>query len=108
MKKTFDVLRDRPKLQIRVTRDSVCASDDCNAPHEETVHIQSFVDPTELVMHLFSGYLPTISSVGHTWDCMLNGQLIASVSINGISPRVKEVAFAEINHAHFVYHAASY
>jgi hypothetical protein len=106
MKEAFQVLRARPKLQIRLTRDSVCAGDDYDAPHEKTVSVHSFVDPRALVSHLASGYLPTVSGSGHTWDCFLNGQLVASVSPNDISPRVMEVTFAQENHAHFVYHAA--
>ena len=108
MKKAFEVLRDRPKLQVRMTRDSVCAGDDCDAPHQKTVSVHSFVDPTALVSHLSSGYLPTVGGIGHTWDCFLNGQLIASLSVNDISPRVTDVTFAEENHVHFVYHAAHY
>ena len=108
MKRAFEVLRDRPRLQIRVTRDSVCAGDDCDAPHENIVSVHSVVNPTALVSHLASGYLPTVSGIGHTWDCLLNGQLIASVSVGGISPRVTEVMFAEKNDVHFAYHAATY
>jgi hypothetical protein len=108
MKSAFQVLRDRPKLRIRMTRDSVCAGDDCDAPHEKTVSVHSFVDPTALVSHLSSGYLPTVSGTGHSWDCLLNGQLIASILVSGVCPRVTEVAFAENNDVHFKYHAASY
>jgi hypothetical protein len=108
MKKAFEVLRNRPRVQIRVTRDSVCAGDDCEAPHEKTVSVHSFVDPTALVSHLASGYLPTVSGIGHTWDCLLNGILIATVSVGGISPHVAEVIFGENNDVHFAYHAATY
>jgi hypothetical protein len=52
MKKAFEVLRDRPKLYIRLTRDSVCAGDDCDAQHEKTVSVYSFVDPTALAMDI--------------------------------------------------------
>jgi hypothetical protein len=79
----------------------VCAGDDCDAPHERIVSVHSFVDPTGLVSHLSSGYLPTVTGMGHTWDCFLNGQLIASVSLSGISPRVTEVTFGEKNDVHF-------
>ena len=82
MKKAFEVLRGRPMLHVRMTRDSVCAGDDCDAPHERTVSVHSFVDPSALVSHLASGYLPTVNGLGHTWDCMLNGQLIATISLN--------------------------
>jgi hypothetical protein len=108
MKKAFEVFRDRPKLCVRMTRDSVCAGDDCDAPHRRTVSVHSFVDPTALVSHLASGYLPTVNGLGHTWDCMLNGQLIATISPDDISPKVAEVTYAEANHVHFVYNSATY
>jgi hypothetical protein len=45
MRKAFEVLRDRPKLYIRLTRDSVCAGDDCGAPHEKTVSVLLNISP---------------------------------------------------------------
>ena len=108
MKKAFKVLRDRPKLQIRLTRDSVCAGDDCDAPHEKSVSVHSFVDPIALVSQLASDYLPRVSGIGHTWDCFLNGKLIARISVTGILPCVTGVTFGEENDVHFAYHAASY
>jgi len=107
MKKAFEVLRDKPKLYIRMTRDSVCAGDDCDAPHEKTVFVHSFMDPTALVSHLASDYLPTVNGLGHTWDCVLNGQRIAIISPNDISPKVAEVTYAETNRVHFVYNSSA-
>jgi hypothetical protein len=108
MRKTIKVLKGGPKLPIRMTRDSVCAGDDVDAPHEKTVSVHSFVDPTALVSHLASGYLPSVKGVGHTWDCILNEKCIATVSVSGISPKVTEVRYAEVNHLHFAYNSATY
>lgn len=107
MKRAIEVLKDRPKLNVRMTRDSVCAGDDWDAPHERTVSVHSFVDPTALVSHLSFGYLPTVNGLRHTWDCMFNGHLIASISPTDISPKVAEVTYAEANHVHFVYNSAT-
>ena len=96
MKKAFEVLKDRPKLNVRMTRDSVCAGDDCDAPHEKTVSVHSFIDPAALASHLAPGYLPVV-----------NGRLIATISPTDISPKVAEVTYAEANHVHFVYNPAT-
>ena len=108
MKKPFEVLKTRPQLPIRLTRDSVCPADDCATPHEKKVSVHSFVDPVALVSHLAPGYLPSVTGAGHKWECKLNGQLIATISPNQISPRVREVVYAEDNHLHFTYRAASH
>ena len=39
MKAEFQVLKARPKIPVVLTRDSVCAGDDCDAPHEKTVEV---------------------------------------------------------------------
>jgi hypothetical protein len=108
MKKQFNILKDRPKVDIRITRDSVCAGDDCHATHEKTISIHSFLDPIVLASHLSSGYLPSVNGIGHTWNCVLNGKVIATISVNGIEPKVSEVVYALINHIHFVYNSAMY
>jgi len=108
MQKEFYILKDRPKIDIQLTRDSVCAGDDCDAPHEKTVSIYSFLDPIALISHLYSGYLPTVDGMGHTWDCALNGKNIATITVNNIALKVSEVVYSEVNHIHFAYNSARY
>jgi hypothetical protein len=108
MKKQFQILKDRPSLEIRITRDSVCAGDDCDAPHEKTVSAHSFLDPVALTSHVSSGYLPNVSGVGHSWDCVLNGKVVANISRDGVEPRVANLQYDTSNHIHFVYHSASF
>ena len=108
MKKQFQILKNRPNLKIRLTRDSVSAGDDIDAPHGKTVETHSFLDPVALASHLYSGYLPTVSGIGHTWDCVLKGKVVASISSEGIASRVSEITYDTNNHVHFVYHSARY
>ena len=108
MKKEFQVLKDRPKISIRLTRDSVAAGDDFNAPHEKTVYVYSFIDPIALISHLASGYLPSVNGVGHSWDCELNRSIIGTISSNGIDSKVSEIQYDKTNEVHFVYHSATY
>jgi len=108
MKKAFQILKNRPTLDLKLTRDSVCAADDCDAPHEKTISVHSFLDPVALISHVSTGYLPSIGGVGHSWDCVLNGRMIGTISQDGIKPRVREVEYEAMNALHFVYHSASY
>ena len=104
----FQVLRDRPDVSIKVTRDSVCAGDDCHAPHEKMVKMPTFTDPHVFTSHLSSSYLPSVAGIGHTWDCLLNGNLVGSISTKGFQPKVHEIEYADENHVHFSYHSAAY
>lgn len=109
MKKEFFIIKNRPKLEIRLTRDSVCTADDVDAPHEKTVTTYSFLDPVALASYVSSGYLPSVQGGGHTWDCTLNGKVIATISTSKIEPKVSEVVYsAAVNDLHFIYHSASY
>jgi hypothetical protein len=106
MKKGFQALRDRPTLSVVLTRDSVCAGDDCDAPHEKIISIHSFLDPEALASQASSGYLPSVAGVGHSWICVLNGIKIAEIKSDGIQPLVREAEFSNDNRIHFVYESA--
>ena len=108
MKKQFHILKDRPKINLRITRDSVCGGDDIDAPHELMVETHSFLDPIVLASHISTGYLPSVSGIGHSWDCLLNDKLFATISAGGIDPKVTEVSYARINHIHLRYRSAMY
>ena len=107
MKKAFEVLRDKPSISVRLSRDSVCPADDCVA-HEKEVTMHSFTDPEVLAREASSGFLPNVSGIGHTWICELNGIKIAEIKCNGIRALVREVIYAETNQIHFVYLSAAY
>ncbi|MEM9998502.1 MAG: hypothetical protein AAF809_12440 [Bacteroidota bacterium] len=110
MKNAFRVLRDRPTLTLRLTRDSVAAGDDAFAPHERDIEVHSFVGPVALVNHVRSGYLPSVAGSGHAWSCRLNGRLIATIQGNAteIRAKVQRVEYAPENRLHFAYRSASW
>jgi hypothetical protein len=108
MKKAFHVLKDRPKINVILTRDSVCAADDCDAPHEKSLRAHSFTDPEALARETSAGYLPNVAGVGHSWICRLNDVKIAEIKTDGVRSLVREVEFAETNRIHFIYHSATY
>lgn len=108
MKAAFDVLRDRPRISVTLTRDSVCAGDDCDAPHEKTLEEYSFLDPVAFAQAVSYGYLPSIAGVGHTWTCLMNDIRIAEISTSGIRSLTPTTPFVDANRVHFVYHSATY
>ena len=108
MKTAFDVLKDRRRIQVALTRDSVCAGDDCDAPHEASVEEYSFLDPVAFTQAISSGYLPSVAGVGHTWTCVLNGIPIAEIRSSGIRALVGVTPFGEENNVHFLYKSAPY
>lgn len=108
MKKAFQVLKDRPQISVVLTRDSVCAGDDGDAPHEKTIAMYSLVDPEALARHASSGYLPRVAGVGHSWICVLNNIKIAVITTEGIQPLVREAEFNDSNRIHFSYESARY
>ena len=107
MKAEFQVLKARPKIQVVLNRDSVCAGDDCES-HEKTVEVYSFVDPEAFAREISFGYLPSVAGSGHSWTCVLNGVRMAEVTSFGIRALVRESPFSDKNRAHFVYHSARY
>ena len=107
MKVEFQVLKARPRIRVVLTRDSVCAGDDCDA-HEKTVEVYSFVDPEAFARAVSADYLPSVAGVGHSWTCVLNGVRIAEVANSSIRALVRENPFSEENRAHFVYHSSRF
>jgi hypothetical protein len=108
LKKAFRILKNRPTISIVLTRDSVAAGDDCDAPHEKTIKIHSFVDPVDLARESSSGYLPNVSGVGHSWICVLNDIKIAEIKEASIQSLVKMIEFKENNRIHYKYKSARY
>lgn len=108
MKAAFHILKDRPTIRLVMTRDSVCAGDDCDAPHHKEAELHSFLDPEAFARAAAADYLPSVAGYGHSWTCVLNGQKIAEVGTSSIQTFVKDTPFAEDNTAHFVYHSATY
>ena len=106
MKVEFQIFKAKPKITVILTRDSVCAGDDCDAPHEKTVEVYSFIDPEAFARTISADYLPSVAGIGHSWTCVLNGVKVAEVTSSGIRALVHESPFSEQNRAHFVYHSA--
>jgi hypothetical protein len=107
MKAEFQVLKARPKIQVVLDRDSVCAGDDCES-HQKTVEVYSFVDPEAFARAISSGYLPSVAGVGHSWICELNGVKMAEIRNSDVKVLVRETPFSDENRARFIYHSARF
>jgi len=107
MKVESEVLKSRPRILFRLDRDSVCAGDDCES-HEASVEADSFTDPIALAEALSSGYLASVAGVGHWWECILNGTVIAKVFFNGKAEKIGEVRYKDENSVYFKYHSATF
>ncbi|MBH8567813.1 hypothetical protein KB206_02900 [Microvirga sp. STS02] len=56
-------------MEIRLTRDSVAMSDDCDAPHERIVTLHDSASIEEIIRHVFhSNYLASIAGGKATWS----------------------------------------
>ena len=108
MKAEFKILKATPKILVVLTRDSVCAGDDCDAPHERKLEVYSFTEPEAFARAVSSGYLPSVAGVGHSWTCVLNGVKIAEIGNSGVRVLVRESPFSAENRVHFIYHAARF
>ena len=104
----LQVLKARPKIPLVMTRDSVCAGDDSDAPHEKKIEVHSFLAPEAFVNATAIGYLPSVAGVGHSWTFVLNGLKIAEIGTSSIRALVGETPFADENYVHFVYHSATF
>jgi len=107
MKIAFQILKDKPTVKLAMTRDSVCAGDDCDAPHDKELEIPSFLDPEAFARAISTEYLPSVAGYGHSWTCVLNGRKIAVIGTSGIKSLVTETSFEDDNKVRFIYHSAT-
>ncbi|MDB4673841.1 hypothetical protein OAF27_03395 [Verrucomicrobiales bacterium] len=108
MKREFQVLRDRPMLKIRVTRDSVCAGDDVDAPNERFVEVHSFTEPDAFIQAVTTAYgMPLIEGGKAAWVVLLNGEKIGVAAQEWDAPvaSARELRFQKSNHVFLRYHA---
>jgi len=92
---------------VTVTRDSVCAGDDVDAPHRQRIWVSETTDPETLLQTVLTGYpLPCIAGGKATWVCKVDGTPIGVVAQQWSRPVVhaRQTALG-ITTVHFTYHA---
>ncbi len=107
MKQVFKILKSRPKVDIKLTRDPVSMADD-SLSNDEILNTYSFLETHVLVNQISRDYLPKVRGFDHTWDCVFNGVKIATITYNDVLPEIEKVDFKEENVMHFVYHSAKF
>jgi hypothetical protein len=96
-------------VKIRLTRDSVAAGDDADAPHERFILFDvGDLCTARFVSELANGYLAKINGVGHSWSAFLNQELVATVTATDVIPHVETVTIAPDNDLYFQYHSATF
>ena len=93
-------------ITIELTRDSVCAGDDIDAPHGKNMSLNSIMDTEEFVARVSRKYLPAIEGKNHRWECFMNGRIIATIEKNKIIPKISDIKYMRDNKIHFKYYSA--
>lgn len=77
--------------KIYITRDSVAAGDDYNAPHIKTITPQSEMTFQRLFEHLEQTvYLPNVHGTDDYWEALINGKKIAKFLNNSRKAQAAE------------------
>jgi len=79
----LDDLNRNEKLSVVLRRDSVCAGDDIDAPHEEKIVMPSTATLAQLFLELEKiKYLPSIAGKNESWEAYINQKLICRFGKN--------------------------
>lgn len=74
-------------IQIVVRRDSVCAGDDIDAPHEKRFWLRDEANINEVFRALVAmDYLPSIAGSRESWEAHLTDEVIFKVGKNFENP----------------------
>lgn len=95
-------------FQIILTRDSVCMGDDVE-DHTKIIDIVPQRSTYEIIMSIAKKYLPNVVGYGHTWDCFLDGEIIAVINgnCNKITPIANCSSLTNGCRLYFKYHCAT-
>ena len=83
---------------VKVQRDSVCMGDDVNAPHEYIFKMDQNLTLSFLFEHLKNkNYLASVSGKNHSWEAVINNQVVALFSGNNKTPESSETLEKKIS-----------
>lgn len=81
-------LKSANKFLVKIKRDSVCMGDDVSAPHYYTFKISAKATLNDIFKHLTKRkYLALIDGKNHSWEGIVNNQLVTVVLGNNQSPK---------------------
>ncbi len=97
-----------PKI-VRLTRDSVCAGDDLDPPHEQQIEVSADSTAVDIINAVLRcGYLPKIAGGKATWVAKCDDRTVAVIAQQWTSPsflRVQPVLKDSTVSVHFDYQA---
>ncbi len=104
-------------LTINVTRDSVAAGDDIDAPHTYAFEMDAAVTLGEVFDHLATRrYLASVGGRGHSWVARIRGEVVAEFKANRHQPASTNLLKKPLSQwsvegqleMHFIYLSAAY
>lgn len=76
---------------IHIERDSVCMGDDIDAPHAHDFMLPENATLQDIFRHLEKiAYLPSVAGLHHSWNAIINDEIIAIFKGNNQSPEHSE------------------
>jgi len=96
-------------IKVELTRDSVCMADDIQ-DNTKTLNIKLQSDISATILTISKEYLPAIAGRGHSWNCFLNGEIVAVIHGNCIRSTVlnDESNFTIDSKLYFQYRSATF
>lgn len=104
-------------MNVVVTRDSVAAGDDCDAPHVISFVASERMRVKDVFKHLARlRYLPHVAGRGHSWEALFNERKVASFVANKRRPKFSMLLFTPLTefviegnvHIHLHYKSAGW
>lgn len=97
------------KTQIIIKRDSISMADDC-MDNTQIIDISTHSDIYKMIMDLAKKYLPNVKGNGHSWNCYIYGQKIATINgnCNEIITTAEDISFANGVELYFKYNSANH
>ena len=94
------------KIFFEITRDSVSAGDDVDAPHRKHINLNKIMETKTFIEKISQKYLPNINGENHKWECLLNGKTLAIIEREKIIFKSFEIEYFKNNKVHFKYYPA--
>ena len=96
------IMTDKHMITVNVTRDSVCAGDDVDAPHEVS-HLFDSATTKESILNDISRKTVDTHYPEQKWICVWNGIEVAEYRRSGCSIDLNKIVLSNTNDVHFKY-----
>ncbi len=97
-----DIMTLNSNLMVIVTRDSVCAGDDVDAPHEVSYVFDSATSKDDILKAISRKTVDT-QYPEQKWVCVWNGIDVAEYQRSGCAIDLDKIVLSNVNAVHFKY-----